>query len=329
MNRTLFLLALLAGLWCLPHPAMALACNARIDNFNFGSNVTPDGSDTSSVLTWQCRRDGTPADQTLNIRMCLFIGEGTSQPGVNPRWMRRNDPPNILLSYDIFADSARSQVLGSATSGHPPFSFTLQLPANTWYLEGTVPIYGRIYPRQNMLPYQYVDANLAITPVRSSYNVSAPAPDVGQCMSGGGDGVGTPDITNKFNVQAQVADTCFIGTATDLEFGQVSTLDSDRYQTSTITLRCPWVPWQVGLNNGSNNVGNIRRMVGPGNAHITYELYRDSGRTQRWGNTLNSDTVAGNGNGALQSLTVYGRVPVQPTPAGGTYSDTVTVTLTF
>ncbi len=68
--------------------------------------------------------------------------------------------------------------------------------------------------------------------------------------------------------------------------------------------------------------------AGPG-GFVTYELYRNNGRTQRWGAALNNDTVAGNGNGANQALTVYGRVPGQTTPSAGTYNDTITVTVTY
>ncbi len=48
-----------------------------------------------------------------------------------------------------------------------------------------------------------------------------------------------------------------------------------------------------------------------------------------WGNTIGTDTVAGTGTGSNQSLTVYGRVPVQSTPVGATYTDTVIVTVTY
>ena len=64
-------------------------------------------------------------------------------------------------------------------------------------------------------------------------------------------------------------------------------------------------------------------------ASSRYELYRNSARTQRWGNTLNTDTVVGSGNGANQNLTVFGRVPNQSTPSAGTYNDTITVTVTY
>jgi spore coat protein U-like protein len=39
--------------------------------------------------------------------------------------------------------------------------------------------------------------------------------------------------------------------------------------------------------------------------------------------------VSGTGSGAQQTLSLYGRVPAQRTPAPGDYKDTVTVTLTF
>jgi spore coat protein U-like protein len=58
-------------------------------------------------------------------------------------------------------------------------------------------------------------------------------------------------------------------------------------------------------------------------------LYSDSGRTTNWGNTVGTDTVSGTGTGSAQSLTAYGRIPSQPTPAPATYSDTIVVTLTY
>jgi spore coat protein U-like protein len=63
--------------------------------------------------------------------------------------------------------------------------------------------------------------------------------------------------------------------------------------------------------------------------YIQYELYRDSARSQRWGNTPGTDSSDDTGSGSAQTATVYGRVPAQAVTAAGTYSDTVTVTLTF
>jgi len=48
-----------------------------------------------------------------------------------------------------------------------------------------------------------------------------------------------------------------------------------------------------------------------------------------WGNTIGTNTVASTGTGAAQSFTVYGRIPSQTTPAPATYTDTITVTVTY
>ena len=66
-----------------------------------------------------------------------------------------------------------------------------------------------------------------------------------------------------------------------------------------------------------------------GGATINYSLYTDAGRTTVWGNTVGTDAVSATGNGASQSYTVYGRVPAQTTPAPATYTDTITVTVTY
>ena len=74
-------------------------------------------------------------------------------------------------------------------------------------------------------------------------------------------------------------------------------------------------------------------MAGPAPDYLAYELYRDPSRTQRWGNDTAGGTNTVNGSGSTQTnptvLTVYGRVPVQAVGAPGTYTDTITVTLSY
>ena len=66
-----------------------------------------------------------------------------------------------------------------------------------------------------------------------------------------------------------------------------------------------------------------------GGATINYSLYTDSGRSTVWGNTVGTDTVSATGNGAAQSFTVYGQVPLQTTPAPALYTDTITLTVSY
>ena len=70
--------------------------------------------------------------------------------------------------------------------------------------------------------------------------------------------------------------------------------------------------------------------LGGSTYYLAYELYRDSARSLRWGNTLTVDTASGTGTGSAQQLTIYGRVPpVSGQPPAGTYNDQVTVTITY
>ena len=61
-----------------------------------------------------------------------------------------------------------------------------------------------------------------------------------------------------------------------------------------------------------------------------YQLYLDSQLKTAWGDgSAGTTMVTGTGSGAAQIIPVYGVVPVQGTPAPGTYSDTITATISF
>jgi spore coat protein U-like protein len=103
------------------------------------------------------------------------------------------------------------------------------------------------------------------------------------------------------------------------------------FNTSTLQLQCTnTTPYNIGLDAGTGSGANVaaRKMTNGANT-ITYSLYSDSGRTTVWGNTVGTNTVSATGNGASQSYTVCGRVPSQTTPAAATYTDTITVTVTY
>lgn len=138
----------------------------------------------------------------------------------------------------------------------------------------------------------------------------------------------TGNMTVRITIQAE----CKIQTASDLDFGTRGIIDANVDQTSTIGVQCTnGQTYNVGLSAGAGAGATtaVRRMTGPAAATVNYTLYRDAARTQLWGVTIGTDTVAGTGNGSVQNLTVYGRVPPQTTPAAGVYTDTVAITVTY
>ena len=103
-------------------------------------------------------------------------------------------------------------------------------------------------------------------------------------------------------------------------------------QTGSISVTCTnTTPYNVGLDKGAGTGASVtnRLMTGPSSATVAYGLFQDSGHATNWGNTIGTDTVTGTGNGSGQTLTVYGHIAAQTTPAPGAYADTVNVTVTF
>lgn len=140
--------------------------------------------------------------------------------------------------------------------------------------------------------------------------------------------------TTTFTVSATVTNACSVS-ASNLAFGNINPLTNATTATdatTTVSVTCSnGTAYNVGLNAGAATGATVtaRKMVSGTNT-LSYALYRDSARTANWGSTVGTDTVAGTGSGAAQSLTVYGRVPSgqQSTPVGA-YTDTITVTVTY
>jgi spore coat protein U-like protein len=130
---------------------------------------------------------------------------------------------------------------------------------------------------------------------------------------------------NGFMVSASMQPTCQVNT-NPMDFGVVNGDPSGYTATTTLTVACNFHGgYRVGLDNGKNFQSGSRNMRG-GPTHsdyIAYELYRDGGYVDVWGNTDGTDTVPDNSNG---TYTVYGKIaPNQGMPAGGNYFDAVTV----
>lgn len=332
-------LALLSAalLVALVRPAYAaVTCSATMTGVTFG-NVNPLGGsvDVTATIVWTCARPGTLLGLLTSVMgtMCLGIGSGVQGAGnYSPRQMLSG--ANIF-QFQLYRDAARSQIVGPVGGGsYLPFQFTFHMPIlalfQTSYATGSATVYGRIPAGQtNVLvgSYQNIFSG-GHTKLSFQYNEALlnlggyPA----SCESGGQAGGGTG--TFPFTVAASVQPACTVS-ASDHDFGNVGGfLDTSHDGTSAISLQCTnGAAWKVGLDNGQHASGATRRMSGSGGL-VTYELYRDNGRTQRWGNAA-PDWSTGTGSGTTQNLTVYGRVPAQAARAAGTYTDVVTVNVIY
>jgi spore coat protein U-like protein len=135
--------------------------------------------------------------------------------------------------------------------------------------------------------------------------------------------------TSSFTVTAVVQATCTIA-ANPLAFGTYSALLIN--STSILSVTCTnTTSYNVGLSPGLATGATVtnRSMTGPSSSLLHYTLFRNSALNTNWGNTAGTDTLAGTGSGALQSLSVYGQISAAQYVRPGAYSDTITATITY
>ena len=148
--------------------------------------------------------------------------------------------------------------------------------------------------------------------------------------------------TGTLLVKVVVTSSCVVntnatGTVTQalLDFGTTSSFASNvDGSTSTnsgqkIGVLCNnGTAWSLAFDGGSNVSSTQRRMAGGTSEYVPYNLYSDSTRATAIG--ISTAALTGTGTGSQQTYNVYGRIPAGTTlPSASTYSDTVTMTITY
>ena len=148
-------------------------------------------------------------------------------------------------------------------------------------------------------------------------------------------GAAQADTRNaSFTVSATVAKACAIGAA-NMDMGTWSG-SGDLTGTSNVTVKCSTgTSYSVDLSPGISSAFASRKLVN-GTDLLTYNLYRDSGRTEIWGDgSLGTFVVGGTGTGMAdaqnRALPVYAKILEADLLAAkpGTYSNTITATVTY
>lgn len=134
--------------------------------------------------------------------------------------------------------------------------------------------------------------------------------------------------TTTFGVSATVLKDCIVS-ATALPFGNYTGAVNNA--TSTVTVTCTKsTTYTVGLNAGLTGASVTARVMTSGANTLNYSLCSDSAAcATNWGNTLATNWVTGTGTGAAQALTVFGQIPAAQYVTPGSYTDTISVTVTY
>ena len=145
--------------------------------------------------------------------------------------------------------------------------------------------------------------------------------------------------TSSFTVTATVSANCTVSTvgitmgAYDPVVAHVSTpLDAN----GSVTVACTaGATTTIGMDQGSNPTATStaalpERQMADGPNALRYDLYQDSARTTVWGDVGTPAVVSYNSVGfAPTTFTIFGQVPAGQDVNVGTYSDTVTATISF
>ncbi len=315
------LTALLLGIAMLSYPAHAQTCTYSITNIVFsGVDVTLNQTfDTTGTLTINCT-----GNAARTVRVCPNIGTGTGNTTAsNPRQLANGAN---RMNFNIYQDFARTTIWGSHLWAYSPTPPTIDIPlAPAGSGSATRTLYARVNAGQQTLTALTFSSAFTTTThsnLRYAYTTAGSCATIGSGRRGG---------VAPFTVTATNNKTCRV-TAGDLNFGAITgfAIGADIDVNATATVTCTnATAYRVLLSNGVTGTGPTSRKMTNGANSVTYGIYRNAARTQAWGNTSGVNSLAGTGTGLSQTITMYGRVPVQTVPPPGVYSDTIVMTIEY
>jgi spore coat protein U-like protein len=254
------------------------------------------------------------------VRICPNINTGTGNPASGvPRGLANG--VNIL-NYNLYQDAAYTTVWGSHLWAFAPTPPTINLPlGGSGFAATSRTIYAQVNAGQQTLPAGLYTSSFAGAQTAIAYAYTS----AGSCAA-----IGSTNAQQVgFTVRATVSTTCRVAGNT-LDFGTVALLSSDVDSNGSSAVTCTnGTPYRVLLDNGLTGTGPTNRKMTLGGSEVVYGLYRDAARSQPWGDISGTNSLSATGTGLAQSHTIYGRVPPQMTPATGTYSDTIVISVEY
>lgn len=327
----LTLIVMGGGWWAGAAQAQTVSCSINAPNLDFGSvDVLKAGTQftKSAALKPNCAVKGfLPGTYG---QLCFSIGAGSAGPGeYKSRVLQSVGVPAEKLNFDIYQDSGYTLVWGTqydAASGNP-YVVTFQVDAKgNATVSTTLTLYASLSPQQNKISGNYFsDFGVAGSTAITWTQLPGSTGDAGTCGTASAGAFG-------FTVKANVTSKCYF-TAEDLNFGSYSSFAVGPIPgQSNINMLCnSGTKYQVGLDNGSNSTGGTNRFMknAATGALVRYDLYRDAGRTLRWGNSQGSDTFGATASKTSLTIPVYGLAFPDSSVTAGDYADTVTVTVYY
>jgi spore coat protein U-like protein len=296
--------------------AYAQSCTVTNASGSYGNVAVLSGSavDITSTFTVTCS-----GKKNNTVRLCIEMAAG-SPTDAGKRALSNGTK---YLDHEFYSDASRTQLWGSwgaVVTAYGSGGITQDLALGSGgSATQTFTVYARVLAnQQNAAPLSYTWS--ATSPgIKYGYQGTTACP-TGNNSTNGGTTIWTASVLANCTVSA-----------TGVNFGSSGAITSNVDAAGTVSVQCTnSTPYTVGLNGGNSGATDpTQRKMAKASETITYGLYQNAARTQPWGSTVGTNTVAGTGSGSNQALTVYGRVASQTTPSPGTYTDSVVVTVTY
>lgn len=320
MRVLLLVLLLWAGLLAAAPAGATAVCTAVANpTLPFGNiNSNAPGPSTANLnITVTCTTAALSLLATTGVRVCVGIGAG-SGGGSSSTFRTMATSSSDTLNFQLYNNASFGQVTGLVPRGTPPaqeLTMTYNVPLVTGGSGAqSMQLFGQIPANQILASGAYSStfsgANVVLTWAWNEVLLGTAT--VPATCNGGATGTNSASAAFSFTATANVLPQCGSYVTTTMDFGNVAGgIPANIDRTATTTRR-------------------MATTLGGSTYYLAYELYRDSARSLRWGNTLTVDTASGTGTGSAQQLTIHGRVPpVSGQPPAGTYNDLVTVTITY
>jgi spore coat protein U-like protein len=316
---TVILLVAFSAIFIRPAKA-ALSCTITAISGGYGAVNILSGAASNSTAAFSVSCTGGGANAV--IRLCVEIGLGSTAAGPSSERVLRSS--SDFLDHEFYTSAARTTIWGSWGSVVAAYASS--------GLQQDLTLNGSGTGTANFTAFSAVLANQK-TKTPGSYTwAGGTSPAMRYAVKGANScptGANTRTSSGS-SYTATINANCLVS-ATNLNFGSTSSLASNVDATSTVTVQCTnSTAYTVALNAGTGTGATItvRKMTSGANT-INYSLYTNSARSVLWGNGTTGVTQSGTGSGNQQVYTVFGRIPPQSSPIPGSYSDTITVTVTY
>ncbi|KGD16020.1 Csu type fimbrial protein [Burkholderia pseudomallei] len=230
-------------------------------------------------------------------------------------------PTGDAVPYTVFADQNYSIKLDLGVTYNWASGQLLNLLGIFGGPAQTLPMYFRTVQGSNVAAGTYTDT----LTIAWNWDYCSGIGVLGICLGrdrGSGAAVVPVTIT--------VTNDCMIA-APDVNFGAAPTVASFAPVTGSVSLTCTkGMVYTVGLSSGANPHASGRRQMANGANRLQYDIF-GPGAAAVWGQSANraGSGAAADGRSAQQFPYTARLYPDQPTPAVGTYTDSVVVDVRY